>query len=79
MVQPTTKISTNLIWETANKTPTGMLLQATVELLRSEIGLSSIFKDIPWNKLKNALMSRWLTDLTYFLGEDEILFHDPFT
>ena len=41
--------------ETANKTPTRMLLQATVELLRWEIGLIGTFKNVPWEKLKMPL------------------------
>ena len=40
-----------LIGEITNKIPTGMLLQASAEQLRLEIGLPGTFKDVPWNEL----------------------------
>ena len=52
----------NVIEETSNKTPTRMLFQGLAELLRLEIRLSGTFKDVPYDKLKNALTSTWLTD-----------------
>jgi len=52
-----------LIGEIANTTPTVMLLIASAEQLRLEIELPGTFKDIPWNRLKNTLISAWLTDL----------------
>ena len=66
-----------LIGETANKTPTGLLIQASVESLRLEIGLPGTFRDVPWKQLKGILISTWLTDLFYFLGEHNLFLHDP--
>ena len=54
-----------------------MLLQASAELVRLEIGLPGMFKDTPWTKIKNNLISTWLTDLFYFFGDNHILLHDP--
>ena len=54
-----------------------MLLQAPAELVRLEIGLPGTFKDTPWRKIKNNLISTWLTDLFYFFGDNHILLHDP--
>ena len=66
-----------LIGEIANKTPTGLLIQASAESLRLEIGLPGSFRDVPWKQLKGTLISTWLTDLFYFLGENNIFLHDP--
>ena len=65
-----------LIGEIANNKPTGMLLQASVEKLRLEIGLPETFKDVPWNQFKKTLTSTWLTDLMFSLGDNDILLYD---
>ena len=48
----------------------------SVEQLRLEIRLLGIFKDVPWNQLKQPFTSTWLTDLVFFLGNNDILLHD---
>ena len=65
-----------LIGEISNNTPTGILLQASAEQLHLEIGLPGTFKDVPWNRFKKTLTSTWLTDLLFFLGDNDILLHD---
>ena len=45
--------------------------------MRLEIGLPGTFKDVPWQRLKGILISTWLTDLFYFMGENNIFLHDP--
>ena len=47
-----------LIGENSNKKLTGMILQASLELLRIEIGLPDTFKDVPWDKIKIHLYQR---------------------
>ena len=64
-----------LIGEIANNTPIGILLQASSEQLRLEIGLPGTFKDVPWNQFKKTLTFTWLTDLMSFLGDNDILLH----
>ena len=66
-----------LIGETANKTPTELLLQASAELLRLEIGSPVTFKDVHRKRLKFTLTSTWLIDLLYFWGDNDIFLHDP--
>ena len=46
-----------LIGVLANSTPTGILLQASAEQLRLELGLPGIFKDVPWHRFKKTLTS----------------------
>ena len=65
-----------LIGELANSTPTGTLLQVSAEQLRLELGLPGTFKDVPWHRFKKSLTSTWLTDLMFFLGDNDILLHD---
>ena len=45
--------------------------------MRLEIGLPGTFRDVPWKQLKGTLISTWLTDLFYFLGENNIFVHEP--
>ena len=45
--------------------------------MRLEIGLPGTFRDVPSKQLKETLISTWLTDLFYFLGENNIFVHDP--
>ena len=53
-----------------------MLLQASAEQLRLENVLPGTFKDVLWNQFKKNLTSTWLTDLMFFLGDNDILLHD---
>ena len=53
-----------------------MLLQASAEQLRLENGLPGTFKDVIWKQFKKTLTSTWLTDLMFFLGENDILLRD---
>ena len=41
-----------LIGELANSTLTGILLQASAEQLRLELGFPRTFKDVPWHRFK---------------------------
>ena len=66
----------NLIGVIANNTPTGILLQALAEQLRLELGLPETIKDVPWNLFKKSLTSTLLTDLLFFLDDNDILLHD---
>ena len=53
-----------------------MLLQASAEQLRLENGLPGTFKDVIWKQFKKTLTSTWLTDLMFFLGDNNIMLHD---
>ena len=53
-----------------------MLLQASAEQLRLQLDLPGTFKDVPWNLFKKTLTSTWLTNLLFFLGDNDVLLHD---
>ena len=66
-----------LIEETANNTPTGKLLQVSTEQQRLGIGLTSTFKNVPWEQITDIITSTWMTKLLSFLGRHNIAIHDP--
>ena len=66
-----------LIDETANNTPTGKLLQVSTEQQRLGIGLTSTFKNVPWEQITDIITSTWMTKLLSFLGRHNIAIHDP--
>ena len=61
-----------LLEETANNNQIEILIRASPEQLRLEIGLLGTFKAISWGKLKEVLTYIWLTYSFNFLDAHKI-------